>query len=395
MVRNIILERPERFAKSYVISQEKIDRAIKNALEKLEKDIPKWMDSFAGTCSVDFKYPQGANNNWECGMQTGVYWLAYELSGNPKFLEIANKQTMTYRERFENRVGVDDHDVGFVYSPSCVAGYKVTGNEEYKQICLDVCDYYYNTGYSKKGGFIMRAWNWIGDKGCRTMMDTMMNAPFLFWCGEQTGKQEYIDAAKSQSKITNECLIREDGSSFHHYQFDVETHKPLYGLTFQGYSDDSCWSRGHSWAVYGYPIAYSYCKEDYMLQVHKDITYYMLNQLGDDLIPQWDFIFKPEEDQPRDSSAGAVFVCGMHEMCKYLPDDAPQKAVFESAAAQMLEAIIDKCTGDIGKEYDGLICHVTHALPQGKGIDECAIYGDYFYLEALMRFKNPDWNRYW
>ena len=132
-----------------------------------------------------------------------------------------------------------------------------------------------------------------------------------------------------------------------------------------------------------------------MIQVHKDITYYMLNQLGDDLIPQWDFIFKPEEDQPRDSSAGAVFVCGMHEMCKYLPDDAPQKAIFESAAAQMLEAIIDNCTGDIGVDYDGLICHVTHALPQGAGIDECAIYGDYFYLEALMRYKNPEWNRYW
>ena len=395
MARNIKLERPERFEKPHVIPQEKIDRAIQNALDKLEKDIPKWMDSFAGTCSVDFKYPQGPNNNWECGMQTGVYWLAYELSGNPKFLEIAQKQTATYRERLDNRVGVDDHDVGFVYSPACVAGYKVTGNEEYRQIALDACDYYYNTSYSKKGGFVLRAWNWTGDTGCRTMMDTMMNAPFLFWCGEQTGNQDYTEAAKSQNKITDECLIREDGSSFHHYQFDVETHKPLYGLTWQGYSDESCWSRGHSWAVYGYPIAYSYCKEEYMVQLHKDITYYMLNQLGDDLIPQWDFIFKPEEDQPRDSSAGAVFVCGMHEMCKYLPDDAPQKAIFESAAAQMLEAIIDNCTGDIGREYDGLIYHVTHALPQGAGIDECAIYGDYFYLEALMRYKNPEWNRYW
>ena len=395
MVRNITLERPERFLKTYVIPQEKIDNAIKKALEKLERNIPKWTDSFAGTYSVGFKYPQGSNNNWECGMQTGVYWLAYELSGNPKFLEVAKKQTETYRERFEKRVGVDDHDVGFVYSPSCVAGYKITGDENYKQIALEVCDYYYNTSYSQKGGFILRAWNWTGDTGCRTMMDTMMNAPFLFWCGEQTGKKEYTEAAISQGKITDQCLIREDGSSFHHYQFDVETHKPLHGITWQGYSDESCWSRGHSWAVYGFPIAYSYCKEEFIVDVHKDITYYMLNQLPEDLIPQWDFIFTEKDDQPRDSSAGAVFVCGMHEMCKYLPDDAPQKAIFESAAAQMLEAIIDKCTGDIGQEYDGLICHVTHALPQGEGIDECAIYGDYFYLEALMRYKNPNWNRYW
>ena len=88
-------------------------------------------------------------------------------------------------------------------------------------------------------------------------------------------------------------------------------------------------------------------------------------------------------------------VCGMREMCKYLPENAPQKPVFESASAQMLEAVIDHCAGDTGREYEGLICHVTHALPQGLGIDECAVYGDYFYLEALMRFVNPDWNRYW
>ena len=85
----------------------------------------------------------------------------------------------------------------------------------------------------------------------------------------------------------------------------------------------------------------------------------------------------------------------MNEMCKMLPDDAEQKKIFESASAQMLEAIIDNCTGDIGVDYDGLICHVTHALPQGQGIDECAIYGDYFYLEALLRYLKPDWKKYW
>ena len=85
----------------------------------------------------------------------------------------------------------------------------------------------------------------------------------------------------------------------------------------------------------------------------------------------------------------------MHEMSRLLPEDAPQKKIYDSAAAQMLEAVIDHCTGDIGKEYDGLIYHVTGALPQKLGIDECAIYADYHYLEALMRFTNPSWNRYW
>ena len=195
--------------------------------------------------------------------------------------------------------------------------------------------------------------------------------------------------------MTEKYLIREDGSSFHHYEFDIDTHKPVRGLTFQGYADDTCWSRGHAWGVYGFPISYSYTNEEFLVDLHKDITYYMPNHLPQDLIPYWDLVFTEGNDQPRDSSAEAITVCGMNEMCKYLPDDAPQKKVFESAASQMLEAIIDHCTGDIGKEYDGLVYHVTAALPQKLGIDECAIYGDYHYLEALMRLSNPNWNRYW
>ena len=120
----------------------------------------------------------------------------------------------------------------------------------------------------------------------------------------------------------------------------------------------------------------------------------MLNHLPEDLVPYWDYDFV-EGDQPRDSSAGAISVCGLLEMAKELPDDAPEKVIYESAAAQMMEALIDHCAGDQGFAYDGLLCHVTGALPQGSGIDGIAPYGDYFYLEALMRFVHPDWVKYW
>lgn len=393
---NVVLECTERFSAPYEISKNKLSEATAKALDKLEKDIPKWENNFAKTYSIDFIYPKGPNDHWECGMQTGLYWLAYEMSGNKKFRDVAEKHMLTYRERFDKKIGLNDHDVGFVYSPACVAAYKITGDEKYRQLALEVADYYYHAGYSQKGGFILRAWEWEDKTGaCRTMMDTLLNAPFLFWAGKESGNQEYIDAALSQNKVTEKYLIREDGSSYHHYQFDPQTHQPVRGLTWQGASDESCWSRGQAWGIYGFPVAYSYCKEEYLINLHRDVTYYMLNKLPKDLIPHWDFIYAGSDEQPRDSSAGIAAVCGMKEMCKHLSDDKPQKKIFESASAQMLEAVIDNCTGDIGKEYDGLIYHVTHALPQGLGIDECAIYGDYFYLEALMRFINPTWKGYW
>ena len=395
MDRDILLNMNKCFLKPHEVSKAKLDNAIQKALDKLEQGIPKWTDKFAGTSSVDYKYQQVPNKHWVCGMHTGLYWLAYELTGDKVFRDIAEKHLLTYKERFEKKINLDDHDVGFVFSPACVAAYKITGDERIRQLALNTAEYYYNTSYSQKGNFILRMWKQQDTtEGCRTMMDTLMNAPFLFWAGKESGKQKYTDAALSQNKITQKYLIREDGSTYHHYQFESGTHKPVRGLTWQGFSDDSCWARGHAWGIYGMPIAYAYTGEKFLVDVHRKITYYMLNHLPENLIPYWDLIFI-EGDEPRDSSAGAIAVCGMHEMSRLLAEDAPEKRIYDSAAAQMLEAIIDNCTGNIGREYDGLICHVTHARPQGLGIDECAVYGDYFYLEALMRFVNPEWNRYW
>ncbi len=397
VTKTLTLERPERFSKPHAIDKAKLEAAAKAACDKLKAFVQKNGTGFPGTSSKNYKYILDSNNNWECGMYTGCFWLAYQLSGDEFFKNVALEQLETYKERFEKKVELDDHDVGFVYMPGCVSAYKVAGVEAAKDLALKTFDYYYNTSYSKEGKFIIRdhkRWKNGGLTAYRTMMDSLMNAPFFFWASEVTGNPEYKESALNHVRTTEQYLIREDGSSFHHYQFDPETSKPLYGITWQGYADDSCWSRGHAWGVYGFPIAYSYAKEPFIKEVHKNVTYFMLNHLPDDCIPYWDYDFV-DGDQPRDSSAGATSVCGLLEMAGMLDDSDEDKVIFESAAAQLLEAIIDHCTGDIGVEYDGLICHVTHALPQGQGIDECAVYGDYFYLEALARYLVPDFKKYW
>ena len=395
--RTVTLERPERFAGKRIIDRDKLERAARAACDKLKARVMREGKGFPATASTDFKYDQGTNSHWECGMYSACFQLAYQLTGDEFFKEVALEHLETYRERWENKVGLDDHDVGFVYMPGCVSSYKLYGNEAAKKIALEVVDYYYDTSWSPEGRFIIRlhkSWRAGYADGYRTMMDSLMNAPFFFWASEVTGDPKYREAAIEHVRTTDNLLIREDGSSFHHYQFDPVTHAPVRGLTWQGHSDDSCWSRGHSWGVYGFPIAYSYAHEQFMKDVHRDVTYFMLNHLPEDFIPYWDYDFV-EGDQPRDSSAGVISACGLIEMAGMMQDDEPDKAIFENAAAAMLEAVIDNCTGDIGRDYDGLICHVTHALPQGHGIDECAIYGDYFYLEALARYLVPGFKKYW
>ncbi len=400
MVKNrVTLEHPERWQKPHSIPKEKLEAAAKAACAKLKANTEKYGMGFPGTCSVDYKYVRGANNNWECGMYLGCYWLAYQLTGDGFFKDTAEKMLETFYERVDKKIGVDDHDVGFVFTPSLVAAYKLTGNEKAKEKALEIFNYYYEKSYSKEGKFIIRShrmWENGSMPGYRTMMDALFNAPFLFWASEVTGDPEYKESALDHVKTTEQLLIRENGSSYHHYQFDPVTSAPMYGVTLQGNSDESTWGRGHSWGVYGFPIAYSYTGEKFIKDVHRDVTYFMLNRLHSDCVPYWDYDFTEPSDQPRDASCGAISACGMLEMASMLKDNEPEKAIFESAASQMLEAVIDLCTGDIGREYDGLICHVTHALPCGyQGVDQCAVYGDYFYLEALARYLVPDFKKYW
>ncbi|MBR3934769.1 MAG: glycoside hydrolase family 88 protein [Clostridia bacterium] len=404
MLQNeIMLSNPERWftGKKINISKNKLEKAAEEAVKKLEKNIENFGTSFIDSYSVNHKYktvPFYPDKDsywryWTNGMYTGEFLLAYELTGDNKFLDVAVSHHEYYAKRVENLLGLDDHDVGFLYSPSCVAAYKITGDTRFRNTALKAAEILYER-FSHKGKYLRRAGD---DKSPRedwhrTMVDAMLNIPLFMWASKETSDDKYMEAAKDHCSTTSKLLVKEDGSTYHHYQFDPQTQEPVGGVSFQGDGNDGCWSRGHSWTVYGFPIAYSYIKNDDYIPLHKSLSYYFLNNLPADGIPYWDFKYHTGSSEPRDSSAAAIAVCGLLEMNKYLKNDEPQKEVFENASAYMMNSLIDKCT-DISA--DGLLIHSSAAVPQGFGIEECTIYGDYFYLEALTRYLKPDWNRYW
>ena len=386
---------PERFKQAYTIDRKKLENAASAATAKLKAYARENGTGFINTSSTDYQYVSSSNNNWTCGMYTGSYLMAYQLTGDEWFANVVKEHVESYITREANKVGMDDHDVGFVFMPSCVGAYKILGIESAREAALRAVEYYYGTSYSQEGKFIIRSYkSWSSGGGCRTMIDSLMNASLLFWAGKEINNESYFNAGRDHNITTKNLILRDDGSTYHHYQFDPLTSKPLYGLTWQGYSDESCWSRGHSWGIYGFSIAFSYTKNVYLKEAQRDVTYYMLNHLPEDLIPYWDYTFVSGYE-PRDSSAAVIAVCGMLDMASMLPKDSAQRLVYESAAAQIMEAVIDKCTSDIGIEYDGLIHSVTHGKPQNLAVGECAPYADYFYLEALSRFLNHDFIRPW
>jgi unsaturated chondroitin disaccharide hydrolase len=389
VTEKITLQNHNRFAKPHTISKAKLERAAEKACERLANMAKAHYGLFPSNWSTDFLYKWDRNSNWVSGMYTGCFWLAYQLTGDEFFRQVAESHLDSYKVRLDERRGILGHDVGFPYMPSCAAAYMVTGNEYAKKIALDTAEFFYGNGYEQRAKF-----KYIKTTKHVSMMDTMMNAFLFLWAGKETGDKKFDVAGLNQFITTNEFLIRSDASSFHHYQFDPETALPVRGKTLQGNSDDSCWSRGHSWGVYAMAGAYDYTHEPFLVQLQKDITYFALNHLPEDLIPYWDYDFT-SGDEARDTSAGLITACGMHEMAKHLPTDAEQKPIYESAAAQMVESIIDNCTEGFPTD-DGLVLRVTASKPHGYGVDQVGVYGDFFYLEALARYILGDkFIRYW
>ena len=148
MVRgNIKLNNPERFAGKYEIPAEKIQMAIKKATDKWLKKLEEFGGLFPRTASKDDKYDLADNYSWTQGMHAGSVLLAYELTGNEKFLEYAKVLLETFFERYETKNGLWDHDVGFVYSPSCIAYYKITGEERFKDVAIKAAHHLYDNMY--------------------------------------------------------------------------------------------------------------------------------------------------------------------------------------------------------------------------------------------------------
>jgi len=134
------------------------------------------------------------------------------------------------------------------------------------------------------------------------------------------------------------------------------------------------------------------------LDIFKRVTKYFMEHLPKDLVPYWDFDFDTGSDEPRDSSAGVIAVCGMLEMAKYLDKDEAE--YYTQTAKRLLKAIIDNCAVKDSKESNGLLLHGTYAKKtphntcNNGGVDECNTWGDYFYMEALTRLTS-DWDPYW
>ncbi|WP_349763847.1 glycoside hydrolase family 88 protein [Fusobacterium sp. SYSU M8D902] len=383
----------ERYINNGLISEEKLNDAINVCLRKVDKNIAKLGELFPTPATFNNAYKPMPNTEWTNGFWTGILWLCYELTNDVKYRNLAEKNVESFLDRIEKNIEVEHHDLGFLYSISCVSAYKLTGNEKAKKAAILAADKLISR-YQEKGQFI-QAWGELGAKdNYRLIVDCLLNIPLLYWATEVTNDTKYKEIAKKHYISTINNAIREDASAFHTFYFDPETGLPSHGKTRQGYSDDSSWARGQSWLVYGIALNHSYVENEDNIELFEAITNYFLNRLPKDFVSYWDLIFGDNSGQSKDSSATAIAVCGMNLMDKYLPETNKYKLIYKYAAHSMLGSLIDNYTDDLTDGIQALINEGVYSWHSGKGVNEGNIWGDYFYLEALVRFKK-NWKMYW
>ncbi len=395
MIPNIpAITNPERYSE-FDLPREKIEYALGEAIKKIDFALPQFTDKFPSHSSINNVYTQVENTSgWNTGFWTGILWHAYELTGDEKYKTVALGQIPSYLYRIENKLGVNHHDMGFVFSLSCVAAYKLAGSEEGKKAAILAADNLISR-YKENGKFI-QAWGNVNDpKDNRLIIDCLLNIPLLYWTTEVTGDKKYDEMAWNHFNPSVGVCCRADASTYHTFYFDPETGAPVKGVTHQGAFDESAWARGQAWGIYGPMLTRTYKESDEAMQVFKATSSYFLNHLPEDYIPFWDLCFTDGCNEPRDTSSAAIAVCGMLEAMKHMDKSEELYSIYKNAVNRIMNSLIDNYLTKDVPESNGLLLHATYAKPQGIGIDEMNIWGDYFYMEALHRLLNPDWNLYW
>jgi hypothetical protein len=326
---------------------------------------------------------------WTSGFYPGTLWYLYEYSNDPAVLQAAEKMTARLdKEKYTT----DNHDVGFIINCSYGNGYRLTKNETYRDVITTAAQSL-STRFNPVVG-CTRSWN--SDKWqFSVIIDNMMNLELLTVASSLSGENKYYRMAKSHADKTLQCHFRPDGSSFHVVSYDTITGKILNQVTHQGVNDNSAWSRGQAWGLYGFTMMYRQTgKKEYLDQAVKTGQFIMNHpNLPKDKIPYWDFDAPDIPKADRDASAGAIMASAYLELSTYLQGKLSQD--FLSMAEQQIASLASPAyrAKKLGDNNNFILQHGTGFMAKQYEIDAPLTYADYYFVEALMRYKNLMENR--
>lgn len=324
--------------------------------------------------------------DWWCsGFYAGSLWYIYEQTGDSALRLEAERALKVLKP---DEYDTSTHDVGFMMNCSFGNAYRLTKDTAYAD-ALTQSAKSLSTRYRPR----MRAiQSWDRGKGfnCPVIIDNMMNLELLEWASANGRGERFDEIARIHAATTMQNHFRPDYSSYHVVDYDPATGHVLRKATYQGYSDSSAWSRGQAWGLYGYTMMYRYTHDPRYLNLARHIAAFILGNphLPIDKVPYWDFNAPGTPETVRDASAAAIMASALLELGQYTR--GKEKEQYVDNATVMLKSLSGPAYRAQRGAWDGfLLLHSTGAYPERVEVDMPLIYADYYFLEALKRYK--DW----
>lgn len=358
-----------------------IDKDLKRAGEQLSLMSERFDTAAVTPRSWDNGVYKLLPKDWTCGFFPGVYWLYYQLTGD-KTIE---KEALKFTARLSDIPAIKTtHDLGFMVFCSYGKQYEVEKDSVSAAAIVEASNSLISRFEPSIG--LIRSWN-FGKWNYPVIIDNMMNLEMLFWASEYTGNPQYRDIAIKHADKTMENHFREDNSSYHVVSYNNDGTVESKG-THQGYSDSSSWSRGQAWALYGYTLCYRFTKDNRYLEQSENIATLIIDNktTPKDHIPYWDYDAPNIPDEPRDASAAAVTASALLELQLYV--DKNLAKIYKDYAASIIRSLSSpEYLADKGDNGFFILKHSTGAASLGSEIDVPLVYADYYFLEALKRYR--------
>lgn len=326
-----------------------------------------------------------SDSRWWCsGFFPGTLWYLFENSKNQEVLKYAK----LYTDRVEReKYTTDNHDVGFMLYCSFGNGLRITGDERYKEVLLTgakslATRYDDNVGLIRSWDHNTAVWQYP------VIIDNLMNLELMLWAADYSKDERFRKIAVSHADKTMQHHFRPDYSSYHVVSYDRKTGLPHKKQTHQGAADDSAWSRGQAWGLYGYTYLYRETKDKRYLEQAKNIASFLINHpnMPKDFIPYWDYNAPQIPNTPRDASAAALMASALTELSDFV-DAKTKKKYMQVVETQIRTLASGEYTAKLGENGAFILKHSTGAFPFKSEVDVPLTYADYYYLEALARLK--------
>ena len=326
-------------------------------------------------------------NWWTNGFYAALLWQLYNAYGDAIFKDCAEGIEDKLDVTFMN-AGAMSHDSGFKWQLTSGANYKITCNPDSKNRLILAADSLAGRLNLKSG--LIRAWNddGSGERSGWAIIDTMMNLSLLYTVSALINDPRYKHIAMCHADNAIKAFIREDGSVRHIVVFDPETGKIIKTLGGQGIDEKSSWTRGQSWAIYGFVISYLHtCKTDYLNAAVKVADHVLSVIPASGLIPV-DYDQSNDIDY-EDDTAAAITACGLLYLGDVLAKTASKKATkYHETALFLLKTLAElRCNFDLGIDY---LLEKCSAAYHDEHHNFSIIYGDYYFAEAILKLSGKE-----